>query len=258
LKFQSLFEFKIPTDQTRLLQEWTKDFKNLAKDVTNLRFTPFQALAFSKLRTITKYDQFYKRDGSIAQNLRTQDGSIITDKDQVSKLIIESLKNIDKHLIQKQPHMTKELPELPPITEEELQKTLKHISTKKALTKFPVPDELIHLIPSNKLSTFFSEIWNPNFIETFPELFDCKLIPLNKIHPRIPNCDQISPIVATNVIFKIIEARFNDELQEKFWKLEGCSYSQFGFLKNMNSQSQIFNLLHQTILKWTKFPNSRH
>ena len=114
---------------------------------------------------------------SIAQTL---DGSIITGKHQVFKLIIENLKNIDKHLTQKQLPRTKELPELPPSTEEELQKTLKHISTKKALTKFPVTDELIHLIPSNKLSIFFNEIWNPNFIETFPELFDCKLIPLNK------------------------------------------------------------------------------
>jgi len=58
------------------------------------------------------------------------------------------------------------------------------------------------------------------------------------------------PIVATNVVFKILESRFSEELQQAFWKLDGFALSQFGFLKNMSTQAQIFNLLKQVTQGW--------
>ena len=65
------------------------------------------------------------------------------------------------------------------------------------------------------------------------------------------------PIVATNVLFKILELRFSDELHLKFWNLKGFAQSQFGFLRQMSTQAQIFNLLNQAICGWKRSPGKQ-
>ncbi len=62
------------------------------------------------------------------------------------------------------------------------------------------------------------------------------------------------PIVATNVLFKVLALRFSDELHERFWSLKGFAASQFGFLQNMSTQAQIFNLLNQVTENWQRLP----
>ena len=58
-------------------------------------------------------------------------------------------------------------------------------------------------------------------------------------------------------MFKLLESRFSDELQEAFWKLTGFANSQFGFLRHMSTQSQIYNLLQRTTSGWAKTDNSK-
>jgi len=59
-------------------------------------------------------------------------------------------------------------------------------------------------------------------------------------------------MVATNVLFKILELRFTEELHQKFWKLGDYALSQFRFLENMNTQAQICNLLIQVTKGWKR------
>ena len=70
--------------QQRLVHEWANNFKHYSKSMTNVRFSTFQAIAFRALKSITKYGQFFKRDGSIIRNLKTASGQIITDQELVN------------------------------------------------------------------------------------------------------------------------------------------------------------------------------
>ncbi|HRP37269.1 MAG TPA: hypothetical protein PLS50_05665 [Candidatus Dojkabacteria bacterium] len=70
------------------------------------------------------------------------------------------------------------------------------------------------------------------------EIFDCKLLALNKAHPRVPFVEQMRPITVTNVVFKILESRFNEDLQEAFFKLDRFAMSQHVFLKGLTTQTQ--------------------
>ncbi len=251
------FHLVVPMDKNKLLQEWKSNFQTYSKSVSKLRFSSFQAIAFSALKTITKYDQFFKRDGSIIKNLKTSNGELITDPDLVSKTLIDHL---SKPEILEETRETREknLPPLDQIEPSELSNILERLSTNKALAKFPVPDEFMKTIPNEKAHFFFKDLWSETFINKFPDIFNCKLIPLNKAHPKVPKCEEMRPIVATNVVFKILELRFSEELQLAFWKLDGFATSQYGFLRHMNTQAQIFNLLDQVTLGWKKEEHARN
>ncbi len=114
---------------------------------------------------------------------------------------------------------------------------------KKALTQFPVPDEILHGIQSHITIKSLNDLWNPRFLEKYPQIFACKLIPLNKNHPKVPSPTQMRPIVVTNSLFKLLEVRLNKMLTEKFNLLPKLSESQIGFLKGMSTQVNIKRLL---------------
>ena len=126
------------------------------------------------------------------------------------------------------------------------------VSQHKALTSFPIPDEYVNHLLDNNLCSTLASLRDPITLEQFPQIFDCKLVPLNKVHPQVPSVHQMRPIVATNVLFKILELRFSDELHNKFWNLGGFALSQFWFLGNMSTQAQIFNLLNQVTQGWNR------
>lgn len=127
------------------------------------------------------------------------------------------------------------IPDLRPISQSEISRILEKVSIIKALAIFPFPDEYMESIPTEKSRNYFLDLWKEETIRKFPDIFSCKLIPLNKIHPKVPKCEEMRPIVATNVVFKILELRFSEELQEAFWKLDGYAVSQYGFLRHMNT-----------------------
>lgn len=244
--------FHISQDYKRLIKEWMNDYRSFAKSTTDLRFSTFQGLAFRLLRSITKYDQLQKRDGSVINAIKDENGNTITDPNIVSKALIDHLRQNDSRFLDRKYNDWNYLPTLPKPTLSELSRILSKINQHKALTKFPVPDEYFRLLLKNDCQDAIKSLWDPETINKFPEIFNCKLIPLNKVHPNVPTALQMRPIVATNVLFKILELRFSDELHEKFWNLKGFALSQFGFLRNMNTQAQIYNLLNQATQGWKR------
>ncbi len=244
--------FHLPLNHQRLLSEWVDDFKNFVNNIITLRFSIFQGLAFQKLRCITKYDQFQKRDGTI-KVIKDQDSNIITHSESVDKALIGHLRKNDNRFPDRNYINWNKLPKLKKPTFKELANLLRKVSIHKALTYFPVPDEHIKYLLANNRLDFFRDLWDQEILNHFPEIFESKLIPLNKVHPEVPSVSQMRPIVATNVLFKILELRFSEELHLKFWKLGGYALSQIGFLKNMNTQAQIYNLLSQITKDWKRF-----
>ena len=158
--------------------------------------------------------------------------NIITDPNAVSKSLVDHLRKNDNRFQGREYKNWNVLPSLPEPTEEELIEILHKVSRHRALTSFSVPDEYIKFLLDNDLSHTLAKLWDPNTLTQFPEVFDCELIPLNKVHPQVPTTNQMRLIVATNVLFKVLELRFSDELHHKFWDLRGFVLSQLGFLRH--------------------------
>ena len=231
------------------VSEWLSSFQLFASHLTDLRFSSFQKTAFDFIRKISKYDQFQRRDGSIVSVIYESDpianNSLITDPILVNRSVIQHLKTHDEKL---QENLCKlnflKLPNLPPLSEDKLKCVLDMLSQHKALACFPLPDEHLKTFLQKGHSIIsLNRIWDPAFLSKYPEIFDCRLIPLNKVHPKIPRVDQIRPIVVTNPLYKLLESRFLKPLQDFFLKIQEFGLSQYGFLPYMTTQIPINNLL---------------
>ncbi len=138
-------EFKVPNDAQRLLEDWTKDYLNFAKSACQLRFSSFQGLDFKILRRVTKYDQFYKRDGSIISVLKDQSGNTITNPVLVSKCIVDHLQSEDNKFQGRTYIDWTKPPALLRPSDEQIRKFLKKVSLHEALTSFPMLDEFVNI-----------------------------------------------------------------------------------------------------------------
>jgi len=96
---------------------------------------------------------------------------------------------------------------------------LDKLSKGKALSSLPYPDEHLHYLREIGHTHILNNLWKPQFLRRYPEIFSSRLIPLNKIHPNLPNKTQMRPIVVTSALFKVLELRFADELRDAFDKL---------------------------------------
>ena len=59
----------------------------------------------------------------------------------------------------------------------------------------------------------FIDIWNNNtllFLEN--DVFECRLVPLNKNHPNLPNENQFQPISIISPLLKLLEIRFIEKI----------------------------------------------
>ena len=231
------------------VSEWLASFQTFASHLNILRFTEFQKNAFNLIRKVSKYDQFLKRDGSIISiilhPIDNNSKALITNTSHVNLLLIQYLKDKDNSLKSYLPTLrVADFPNLPPLQDIRLKNLLARLSQHKALAIFPVPDEHLKLYLRQEFSAnLFNHFWTPEFLFNFPEIFDCKLVPLNKIHPKVPRVDQMRPIVITNPIYKLLESRFLTPLQDHFFKLNGFGLSHYGFLPFMTTQIPINNLL---------------
>lgn len=181
---------------------------------------------------------------------------MITDSNEVSQRLTSYLQSLDDNLASN--HPPEELitfPRLRPISIEQLACLVECSSQHKALAPFPFPDELLRHIHVQKSSHQLLKCWDPEFLINNPEIFECKLVSLNKAHPKVPLVSQMRPIVATNPIFKLIESRFITKLQKGFWNLPGFAKAQCGFLPSMSTQVLIWRLLEQITINWELIGN---
>jgi len=117
---QDPLTFQISCHQQRLLSEWIKDYAIFARSASQLRFSSFQGLAFRTIRSITKYDQFYKRDGSIIKVIKDEEDRIITDPSLVCKSLIDHLRQDDNRFQDRTYTKWDHIPSMPKLSEQEL------------------------------------------------------------------------------------------------------------------------------------------
>ncbi len=165
---QYLREHQIPFNRNRLINEWISDYKTFTKSVASLRFTAFQGFAFNKLRSITKYDQFQRRDGSIINIIRDQDDNIRTNTDEVHKALIDHLRKNDDRFTERTYKVWTHIPHLTKPTSEDLITILSKVNQHKALTSFPFPDEYIRKILINDHAESIVELWSPSTLDQVP------------------------------------------------------------------------------------------
>ena len=249
-------------------RQWLNEFKALSASIPAMRFSDEQGRAFELLRKTSKYDQFERRDGGIISSLKT-DAGIMIDPKKIDESLTTFLKD-NESVCQSLNRATEELgylSDLPLLTETQIRSIFKKISTNKALAKTPVPDQIIKLFESRDENHFeksksplldanvWNQVWTASFWNKYQQLLDCRLIPLNKVYPKVPTPSDMRPIVITNVIYKVMETRFLETLQEKFFALEGIAKSQLGFLPRMSTQSCILRLLQNLTSEYTRHNN---
>ncbi len=93
-----LNNFKLPADINNQVKIWNRNFQTFAKDIINLRFSPLQGYAFRVIKQLTKYDHYIKRDGSVITIIKKEDGTIITQENEVNCILIDTLKKREQEL----------------------------------------------------------------------------------------------------------------------------------------------------------------
>lgn len=239
-----LSKLELPEDVDRRKEIWIRHFQSFAKNIAELRFSKRQGYAFKVIRQITKYDQYMKRDGSVISVIKTEDGAIINDEKEVHRLLMGVLKSREETLLKTHGSFVVNTPNsLEPLDTEAIKALIGRVSKGKALTDFPVPDEILHKIQTDTFLESLNCLWEVSFLQENPGIFVCKLVPLNKWHPEAPPPTGMRPIVVTICLFKLIELRFNDLLNTNFNLLPNLSMSQTGFIRGMSTQVNIKRLL---------------
>jgi len=94
-----------------------------------------------------------------------------------------------------------------------------------------------------KEGSLLRNLWTP---EAMSKLRDCtaaRLIPLNKVWPKIPGINDFRPIIVLSAIFKFLELRFLPKLQCYLsQKMDKC---QTGFVPKLGTQINILELIKQ-------------
>jgi hypothetical protein len=151
-----------------------------------VRFSEEQKEAFSFIRKVFKYHVYEKRDGSIVNAVLDLDGTIISDPDKVNQILIRRMKEVQ--FSQLQPVYTGDGPfyTLDPLSEEEFCKIIRRLAREKALAYDLISDDVYGQIRS----TILRDIWSIDLgLEDYSRIFQCRLVALNKDHPRVPTYD---------------------------------------------------------------------
>jgi hypothetical protein len=239
-------DFHIDLVKKELLEGWDETWKELNKK----RFSAKQKDFFRKLKVLTKYSNFEKRDGSIINKIDV-DGEIVTNADEVNKLLKETMQELggDEKHSSFRPRIT--FPHLEPLTVTEVQKLAANISRAKALANDMVEDSSLFeaIESSGQIAHLFTRLWDSN-VTNSPELQRCltgRLIPLNKVHPKIPSRTQMRPIIGLSPVLKLLESRFKNKLDD--YMMSRMNVSQTGFVRNCGTHVNIVRILKQCLAK---------
>ena len=86
-----------------------------------------------------------------------------------------------------------------------------------------------------------------NAVPGMNNFFRTRIVPLNKVHPRIPETDQFRPIIVMSPIVKILEARFLPKLND--YLIKKILLSQTGFVKGQGTHVNIQRAIQRIKLR---------
>ncbi len=239
-------DFHIDLVKKELQERWDETWKELNK----VRFSIRQKEFFRKLKVLTKYSNFEKRDGSIINKIDA-DGEIVTNTKEVNKLLKETMQELCGEEQKSSFRVRDTFPHLEPLSITELKALVASISRSKALADDMVEDSTLleSLESSNILADVFTRLWDQEVTNSpaFQRSLTGRLIPLNKVHPKIPNRTQMRPIVGLSPIVKLIESRFKSKLDD--YMINRMNASQTGFVRNCGTHVNIVRILKQCLAR---------
>ncbi len=210
--------------------------------IENQRYSPKSSETFSLMKKIYKYHQYDRKDGSVVNKLLLPDDKVIEGQNNVSKLLIEEMKKIQ--ITKDEPSYNSYIPfpELPLLNDIECKEIMENISTNKALALDGVSDIIFNQENINYSCKVLSDIWNVNW-DSIPhsnKFFQSRLIPLNKVHPKLPSPRDFRPIIISSSIVKLLESRLlpkiRDYLTTKLYR------GQTGFVSGMGTSVNLGRL----------------
>jgi len=142
-------------------------------------------------------------------------------------------------------------PSLEPITIREVQTLAASISRKKALATDMVEDTTLldAIETSEETAKMFTKLWDESVtnLNSFRQKLTGRLIPLNKVHPQVPDRTQMRPIICLSPIVKLAEARFKNKLDN--YMTSRMNICQTGFVRNCGTHVNIVRLLKESFEK---------
>lgn len=85
------------------------------------------------------------------------------------------------------------------------------MSYNKSISYDGVSDKFLR---TTKNIYLINDLWKQSTIETNPKCCQARLIPLNKVYPKIPLANEFRPITVLSPLFKLLELRFLPKLQQ--------------------------------------------
>jgi hypothetical protein len=233
------------TDEDSIMNEINLYWSNFWEEVEHKRYSPLSKEAFNTLKSICKYHLSEgKRDGSVVNQILMDNGVVTTDKNQVSAVLIEALKDMQYSEKFQQYTGSMPFPELPQLEEDELKTLLSSLSSGKAVS-FDLFSDIVFRNKNlvDKLAKVLKDLWSSklNEIEDLETIFLTRLIALNKVHPNIPQKNEFRPIIIMSAILKIMECRWLPKLKE--YLITKLCPAQTGFVPGQGVFTNIFRAI---------------
>lgn len=198
----ALFEtLTILATESEISEEIMRYWREVISNTERLRFSERQRTAFNDLRKISKYNTYEKRDGGIYTEFLDSQGNLVDDKDAVEASVIEDLKQIQGEFQGQAPDFPKEEPSDEDLTE------MEWFGTKKAMS-LDLVSPMIFAKGLREKTKRFARVMHLGDLDSFPEMFLQRVIPLNKEYPKVPARGKFRPIVVSSPMIKLLEARF--------------------------------------------------
>jgi len=222
----------------------------------DIRYSQSSRQAYQTLKNILKYHLFEKRDGGIINSMVKDNGEITIDPTEIDELLTKTMSEIqiDENwgwIAQKK------FPQLQEISELDTQYIFRNISTNKAIAWDGASDIMFEKKKKGKVKVSniektakkLKDIWKTDLdqIPGIENIWEARMVPLNKVFPQNPTRTQLRPIMVQSVIVKAVEARFLNKLQDYLtYRLDR---SQTGFVKNLGIQVNLTRALERITIR---------
>ena len=218
------------SDDEELASVISEYWREKANENETNRFSGRIKEAFKFLKTVFKYHEYDRRDGSIISRILGNEGEVICDPGEVNRRVLQNLKTLqtkDDELVYMQPEP---FPTLNELTTQEMEKILNTLSTNKAVAYDGLSDIMFEGKWKKLAVIKLRDLWDVLAAghEIHPIHFEARLVPLNKVHPRLPRASDCRPIIVTSPFVKLLEARLKGKLDDYMMKKLHCS--QVGFV----------------------------
>jgi len=148
---------KEKTEETKTIL--TKYWEELIEGNEKLRYSVQSKEAFQFLKRVFKYNQFERRDGSIADRV-VNGGHVITEESDVNRLIMENLKSIQVNETYPSYEGHIPFPKLGCLSKHEVEDVLKRFYPGKAFTDDCISDDIFLGEHRDKVIEILCDLWD--------------------------------------------------------------------------------------------------